>query len=210
VTIGLTLSTSAPTLSSSSDEPFNIIVTARILTTPHPDRAITLATWHCPFGGLTNRSFHNITCTTNPEKKIEIHPVNWPNYKWDMQDLRSSWDFVTIPPLNQGTYSVRHEVPRDKIEAANLEKGEKYKVALTDKCLGTRFWTFGSLEELDGVRFRQWRSQSDDEMWAKEEEYDSDYKEQMEKYGNGPVTKGEEPRMLALVPEVGEIEFDVT
>jgi hypothetical protein len=126
-----------------------------------------------------------------------------------MQDLRRHWTFVTIPPFNQGTYSVRHEVPRDKIQTANLEKGEKYKVALTNKCLSTRFWTFGSLEELDGVRFRQWRSQSDDEMWAKEEEYDSDYKAKMEKYGNGPVTKGEEPKMLALVPEVGEIEFEV-
>jgi len=72
VKIGLTLSTSTPTLSISSVEPFYIIVTARILQTPNPDKPVTLCTHLEALSHLSNRSFHHIICTTNPEKKSKF------------------------------------------------------------------------------------------------------------------------------------------
>jgi len=212
VTIGLTLSTSAPTLSVSATEPFYVVVTARILSTPHPDRPVTLLTHVSPLDDLDTRGFHNIICTNKPEKKIEIYPNYWSRYVWDPEDLRdtSSFKFVTIPPSGHGSYSVRHEVPLDKIKAANLEGGETYRVALTDLCLGTRWWTFASTGELEGVRLRGWscraeyEDEDDDPELRKELE-----REYQEKYGTGPVTNGEEPRMLAMVAEGEPAEFEI-
>lgn len=34
-------------------------------------------------------------------------------------------------------------------------------------------------------------------------------REQNEKYGDGPVTMGEDPQMLVMVIEGGEVEFEV-
>lgn len=45
---------------------------------------------------------------------------------------------------------IRHQVDGPKIGEAGLKAGEKYRAELTDKCLGTRRWAFGSLEELGG------------------------------------------------------------
>ncbi|MCJ1269981.1 hypothetical protein MMC22_009874 [Lobaria immixta] len=170
VTIGLTLSTSPLSLAPSSTEPFYIVLTTRILSSPQPDKPITLQTHPSPFDDLSNRSFHNIVCTTKPNKQIEIFPRGWPQYHWDSEDLRKSWSFVTIPPRDQGFYSIRHEVPRDKIEAAKLQKRERYRVSLTNRCLGTRWWAFAGLEELEGVRLRAWRGQAAEEAEAAEVE----------------------------------------
>jgi hypothetical protein len=127
-----------------------------------------------------------------------------------MEDLRSSWSFVTIPPQDQGSYTVKHEVPRDKINAANLKPGEKYRVALTDKCLGTRWWAFVSLEELDGVRLGTWRSREEEEARKCDSWLEAQMeKERREKFGDGPVSMGEQPEMLAMVPEVGSVEVEV-
>ena len=121
-----------------------------------------------PLEGLSNRSFNNIACITDLSKKIVIWPVGWLFARGiDTGDLRSHFDFVTSPPKEQGVYSVCHEVPRNKIEAAGLQVGERYSVSLTDKCLGTRWWTFASLEELEGVRLVAWRTQADDDAGGK-------------------------------------------
>ncbi|MCJ1455896.1 hypothetical protein MMC28_006253 [Mycoblastus sanguinarius] len=216
VTIGLTLSTSASSLSLSSSEPFYIIVTARILSTPHPDKSITLQAHPSPLDALSNRSFHNITCTTKPAKQIEIIAGGWPQYRWDSEDLRSGWPFVSIPPRDQGSYSVRHELPRNKIEVADLQKGERYKVALTDKCLGTLWWAFASLEELESVRLRAWRGQAEGAAEIELERADPELHEEMErerseKYGDGPaMTIGENPMMLAMVRENKEVVFEAS
>ncbi|KAL9097451.1 MAG: hypothetical protein Q9165_000347 [Trypethelium subeluteriae] len=188
VVVGLTLSTSPSTLSSTLTEPFHIIVSARILSTPHPDKPITLQTHPSPLEGLDNRSFHNIICTANPDKKIEIFPRGWPQYHWDPEDLRSVWSFVTIPPRGKGTYTAHLEVPCHRIEATHVQKGERYRVNMTNKCLGTRWWSFASLAELDGVRLRSWRSQEDENDPETREEMD---REQKERYGVGPATMGE-------------------
>jgi len=139
----------------------------------------------------------------------------WPHYLFDNEDLRADNvdDFVTIPPPNQGSYSIRHEVPRDMIIAANLEKGEKYRVALTDICLGTIWWTFGSRDELDGVRIRRWGYRAEHEALADDPDSSEEYKtlkqEYEDTYGTGPATQGEKPDMLALVREGEPAEFEV-
>jgi len=148
VTIGLTPNTSSRTLDSQSTEPFYLIVTARILTTPHPSSPITLATHLNPFSPLPNKSFTDIIClnpSSSTEKRIKTYQVNWPHYVFEASDKKDDWDFITIPasdpttdPSQPGTreFIIRHEVPRDLITAAEVKKGETYRVAFTNKCLG--------------------------------------------------------------------------
>lgn len=192
------------------------MVTARILTSPHPERPITLWKHLSPLHALFTRAFENIRCTTSEAKVIEIWPRGWPQYHWDQEDIPNDGDLVTVPPREQGTLSVKHQVPPDAIKTAKLEKGEKYRVKMTDLCLGTRWWTFGALEDLDGVRLRTWRSQASEEAEAEEERtLDPESRDELEqerraKYGDRRTTKGEDPNMLAMVPEVGEVEFDIT
>ena len=224
MTIGISLSTSQSTLSASSEEAFYIVVTARILTSPHPERAITLWTHLSPLDNLHTRAFANIECiTTSEAKPIRIFPNNWPHYIWDSEHIRKDdcWRFVTIPPRGQGTFLVRHPVPLEAIRDAEVSRGERYRAKLTDICLGTRWWTFGTLEDLEGVRLRMWRSKADEEAEAEEERsllndpegYEVIEKENEERFGKNyremPSSMGEEPKMLAMVPEVGEVEFEV-
>lgn len=90
-------------------------------------------------------------------------------------------------------------------------------MSLTNLCLGTRWWAFTGLEELEGVRLRAWRGQAAEEAEAAEveaEKADPELHEEMErerkeKYGERSVTMGEEPATLAMVVEGGEVEFEV-
>lgn len=214
--IGVSLSTSPSTLSTSSEEAFHVVVTARVLSSPHPERPITLWTHLSPLDAFNTRAFENIKCTTNEAEPIEIWPRGWPQYHWDPEDLpMKTRDFVTVPPRDQGTFSVRHRVPLDAIRSAKVKAGERYRVKMTDLCLGTRWWTFGALEDLDGVRLRTWRSRASVEAEAGEERMlDPESREEIEqerrdKYDERPTTSGENPDMLAMVPEVGEVEFEV-
>ena len=71
------------------------------------------------------------------------------------------------------------------------------------------------MEELDGERLRAWREPAEEE----EAEVDAEKvdlklkqeteKEWKEKYGDGPVRDGENPELLAMVIEGGEVEFEV-
>ena len=88
------------------------------------------------------------------------------------------------------------------IEAAGIEKGERYKVGLTNRCLGTRWWTFGDAEDegMKNVRFVQ-RGQG-----VKEPEDREGTDEQ------GGWSRGELPDELALVVEgedEGAVEFEI-
>lgn len=199
VELGLALSTSSPTLDPSSSSPFFLIVTARILTTPHPDASITLPTHLNALGGLGNRSFNSIVCVspeTAGQKRIEIWPRGWPQYNWDPDDLRDAWDVMT--GAANGRLEIRHPVDGTKIAEAQLKAGERYQASLTDKCLGTSWWAFGSLEEFEGVRFRQWREGEVEER-ADDEGADEEVRYLM----------GEFPDNLALVIEKGTAEFEI-
>ena len=177
-----------------SSSPFYLIVTARILSTPRPQSPITLATHLNALGSLSNRSFSNIVCIfpeTENQKRIEIWPRGWPQYIWDTDNLRNSWDFVTVPV--NGKLEIRHQVDVAKIEEAHLEPGERYQASLTSQCLGTRWWAFGSLDDFDGVRFRQWNK-------GEESESIDD---------GGRYLMGEVPDDLAFVIEGETVEFEI-
>lgn len=194
VKLGLTVTTSSPTLDLSSSSPFYLIIVARILTTPRPQSPITLATHLNALDSLGNRSFNNIVCVspeTKNQKRIEIWPRGWPQYIWDADNLRDSWSFVTVPV--NGELKVRHQVDVAKIMEARLKAGERYQASLTDNCLGTRWWAFGSLDEFDGVRFRQWSKREEGEGTDNE----------------GRYLMGEVPDDLAFVIEGGTVEFEI-
>lgn len=87
-------------------------------------------------------------------------------------------------------------------------------MTLTEKCLGTRWWAFAGLEELEGVRLRAWTLEeagAEEEAEAERadpELYEEVKRERKVKYGDGPVTMGEDPATLTMVVEVGEVEFE--
>ncbi len=95
-------------------------------------------------------------------------------------------------PAN-GELEIRHQLDGGKIAQARLKVGERYQASLTDLCLGTRWWAFGSLEELGGVRFRQWREGGERE--GRDDE--------------GRYLMGEVPNNLAFVIEKGTTEFEI-
>lgn len=154
-----------------------------------------------PFDSYLNWAWNDAICTTSA-KKIAFTHKNWPHYICDPYNLREYWDFITIPA--QGTVTVKHEIPRDKIVAAEVKGGEVYRVSLTNKCLGTRWWKFGSLEELgEGTRFMTERPDVNERGECEGESYGEKWT-----YG-GKWMVGEEYQDLALVPENGEVEFKV-
>ena len=87
-------------------------------------------------------------------------------------------------------------------------------MTLTNKCLGTPWWTYADLDELKGVRLQAWGTQKEEVAEAEAEKADPELHEEMErerkeKYGDGPVTMGEDPKMLAMVVENEHVEFEI-
>ena len=89
-----------------------------------------------------------------------------------------------------------------------MQKGERYRVSLTDKCLGTRWWAFKDLDELDGVRLKAWREPTEGDV-DEEFSYSEEEREMRERFGDGPSCMGEEPGMLAMVVEGVDAEFEI-
>lgn len=205
--IRITLSTSSPTLDPNSASPFYLLITARVLSSPRPQIPITFMAYLNAFESLLNQSIGNIKCTSLEESKgnfIEIWPRSCPNYgsSLEARDLRQIRPFVTIAPDHP--LVVHHEIPRSKIIGAGLEKGEKYKVKLTSRALGTRWWAFGLMEDLDGLQLRRWHME-DEELHR--DSVDEEVDEGKETTSQGPFTMGEDSDQLALVIERGEAEF---
>ena len=105
-----------------------------------------------------------------------------------------------------GTLVTKHQVDPEKIAEARLEIGEKYQASFTNKCLGTRWWAYGSLEEFEGVRFGQWREEEGKGESEREEQEGMEAKESLY---NGKLLMGEMPDDLALVIEEGTAEFEI-
>lgn len=97
-------------------------------------------------------------------------------------------------PVN-GILEIRHQVDVAKIVEARLKAGERYRASLTNKCLGTRWWAFGSLDEFDGVRFRQWSKGEEGEGEGIDHE--------------GRYLIGEVPDDLAFVIEGETVDFEI-
>lgn len=87
------------------------------------------------------------------------------------------------------------------MQGADVKNGERYKVFLTNKCLGTRWWGFGSLDEqFKGVKLRTWRANGN-EGDEESEGQDGELGESAE--------GGERPEDLALVVENDFAEFEI-
>lgn len=123
---------------------------------------------------------------------------------------------MTVPPKEspaveegQRSLEIRHEVPRDRIVAAQLEKGERYRVRLTDKGLGTYWWMLGTLQDVEGMKFRAWMPKEQEEREKKEETPEEEWDEEERESRTGPWFMGEEADKLALIVEKGEVEFEI-
>lgn len=109
-----------------------------------------------------------------------------------------------------GALVIKHQVDPEKIAEAKLEVGEKYQASFTNKCLGTRWWAYGSLEEFEGVRFGQWRKEEEkEESERDDEEGEGEGTEAKESEYDGKLLMGEIPDDLALVIQEGTAEFEI-
>lgn len=83
-----------------------------------------------------------------------------------------------------------------------MKEGERYKVSLTNKCLGTRWWGFGSLDEqFKGVKLREWREGEGNDGDETSEGHDGELGEN--------AVGGERPEDLALVIENEYAVFEI-
>ena len=137
------------------------------------------------------------------EKQIDIQPrFPWPHYVFESDNIADYWEFITIPSIESGTaVTVRHTVPQEKILEAKLQKGEKYRIELSNKCLGTIWWMFGPDPRggKEGVKLKSWIDPEDDsEEWAEAIENDDEN-----------VFRGERYKDLALVDETEGAIFEI-
>ena len=107
-----------------------------------------------------------------------------------------------LTPPSTKAFAIEHEVSRDRISAAGVKEGERYRVAFTNECLGTRWWMYGDLEDeaMKDVRFvrRIQLPKVSDEKEGTDEE--------------GKWYKGEVAKELAFVIEgedEGAVEFEI-
>ncbi|KAL9105976.1 MAG: hypothetical protein Q9227_008931 [Pyrenula ochraceoflavens] len=164
------------------------------------------------------RSFKDIECIAPPAsaekgENIEIWPRSWPNFNTGTRNLRERYDFVTVPssssPVdskeNLNYVEVKHQVPQDAILAAGFQSGETYRVSLTDRGLGTMWYMFGALEDVEGMKLGAWKEDKEDSDETPEEDLDDWEKEER----RGLWFRGENAEKLALVIEKGEVDFQV-
>ncbi|KAF2114985.1 hypothetical protein BDV96DRAFT_687726 [Lophiotrema nucula] len=210
--IGLKLSAASPKLEAESDTPYYLVVTARILNSPHPRKSVTLATqWNPLQGWLGNFSLSGIKCI-HPEASVEKRkyigtgrPGCTASTRDRWKDWRKLYDFVTLHPNEE--LHVKYEVPRENIRAAGVQKGEKYRVELTRSGLGTYWWMYGSLDDYPGFKFRKWE-RGGWRDWEEDEYMDSDSDD--DEQGDCPGwTMGEDPSLLGMEIEEGVVEFEV-
>jgi hypothetical protein len=215
VSIGVSLSIAPTRYDPSTHTSLDIVLTARILESPQPDRPITLDTSLNPFGSLRFNCFKNIICVSNegsqPRKSIEIQ-TKCRFRKEGLRDLdvREQWKFITLEPNK--SLEVRHEVPRDAIDAAGLQDGEVYRAELTDLGLGTWWWMYGAMDEAGDKKFMRWSSRGvEGEKQYRSENIDTlgePLEEEMWEDSSEWIM-GEDPMKLAIVIEKREAEFEV-
>lgn len=106
---------------------------------------------------------------------------------------------------NSSYVEVKHQVPRDAILAAGLQNGETYRVSLTDRGLGTMWYMFGTLEDVEGMKLGAWKEDKEESDETPEEDLDDWEKEERK----GPWFRGENAYKLVLFIEKGEVDFKV-
>jgi hypothetical protein len=190
----------------SKNDPFYLVITGKIITSPFPESPITLRAFHNAFQSLPNRSIGDIYWVSpndaaNPKKCMKISPRGWPNLQCLDLDFRKMFHHFTIRPNEK--YSVRHEVSRANIEECGPKIGERYRVRMNDKALGTFFWCWCDLEDMEGLKFG-------DGPYTREYFEENGRDDWDEEYANNDLwVNSEEPKKLALVIEKAEAEFDI-
>ncbi|PVI04791.1 hypothetical protein DM02DRAFT_624584 [Periconia macrospinosa] len=136
--------------------PLYLVVAGRIVKSPEPEAAITLEAYHNAFQPLPNRSISNTVCilpqaTVDQGKHIHTQAIGWPNFGAGDKDRRQIFNYITIRPGED--YVVRHEICKSRIGACSPIRGEKCKVSLNDNALGTLFWCWGDLKDMEDKKF---------------------------------------------------------
>lgn len=173
------ISTSSPTLSlsSPSQDPFQLIVNLRLAHTTLPARPITIKTSHtifspAPDSGLDTLALGTVgglVSATEPDRKIHLgnfkdHRI--PRGEAVAPDLRQRPDehLLTIP-AEGGEVTVRHNLSmermlkyEERLAREDLRPGEKWRIRLADGYVGTTWWCWGGLnEELQGKKLSAWQ-----------------------------------------------------
>ena len=185
----ISLKISSPTISLSNNSslpPFQLITTARIISSAQPASAITLCTDrsvldngnHEQHDGLFRGAFLPLQSTTDPKRTIPLAFLGWPNYgsKPDANPnlLERPWTrFETVPPMGQGALVITHDLPLERLfrnshslRAVDIRPGERFRFRMNPKQLfWAGWWTFGGLGDdgdLRGKRFAEWECPDED------------------------------------------------
>lgn len=114
---------------------------------------------------------------------------------------------ITVPANN--TFSKKLELYRGSIEAAAVQPGEQYRVNFTYPRMGTLFWTYGTLDDLEGIRLRSWRPpEHDHKQHQSDTDSDVDAAIKQRVYRNAPTTIGEPREDFCFVTE-SSVEFEI-
>lgn len=176
----ITLTTSSPTISlsqRSSSTPFQLVTTARIVSSSKESSPITMCTNksvldngnHAQHDGLFIGAFA-MESLSDPKRRIQLRFLGYPNYcrPPDTPNLREwpSRRFETVPAKGQGVLIVKHDLPLERmfkyestLTPADIKPGEKFHVSMSTLRLGwVSWWAFGDLEgDLKEKKFAKWQ-----------------------------------------------------
>lgn len=180
VHLDITLTTSSPTYSlsrSDSSTPFQLITTARIVSSSEQSFAVTLCTdnsvldngQHTRHNGLFKGAFYPLQSLSDAQRKIRLAFAGSPNYGSGPDDpnLRERpWQhFDTIPAQGQGELTINDDLALErmfkhehKLKPADIKPGEKFRVLMTSRRLNSiSWWAFGDLAgDLKDKKFSRW------------------------------------------------------
>ena len=176
----ITLTTSSPSISLSQlspSHPFQLITTARIVSSDKESSPITRCTnksvldngGHGQHDALFRNGFA-IESIAEPDRRILLCFPCSPNYVRppDTPNLREwpSQRFATIPAHGQGELIVKHDLPLERmfqyeriLKPADIKPGEKFRVRMDSfRLKWVSWWAFGDLEgDLKDKKFAKWQ-----------------------------------------------------
>ena len=88
------------------------------------------------------------------------------------------------------------------VEKVQTARGEIYRAVLTNRCLGAVWWGYGEMPK-GPIGF--WMSEDEEDESEDEEER----LEELGKLNLAEMDRGDDPHLLALVIESGEVDFEV-
>lgn len=181
VQLEVTLTTSSPTFSLSqleSETTFQLITTARIISSTDESSGITLCTDGSPLDngnhsrhdGLFRGAFLPLESLDTPKRSIRLAFAGSPNYgrgpdNANLRD-RATTRFETIPPIGEGVLTLTHPLTLERmfrqehtLKVEDIKPGEKFRARLSPQRLNfITWWAFGELEgDLRAKKFARWQ-----------------------------------------------------